>query len=88
MYVHTVMGVGIVALQVKYFQSERTIEIQLVRPTEVCGKVLKAQSLSVTNVTSTDVRLATILTTGRHWLTSQIPSINVTEWSAEIVQRN
>ena len=30
---------SIVVIQVKKFQAEITIEIQLVRPTEVCGKI-------------------------------------------------
>ena len=32
-------GHSIVVIQVKKIQTEKTIEIQLVRPTEVCGKI-------------------------------------------------
>ena len=43
---------------------------------------------SVSNVTSADVRLATTLSRERHWFTSRNRSVNRTDWSIEIIQRN
>ena len=40
----------------------------------------------VCNLTSADVRSATTLSRARHWLTSRVPSVNRTDWSAEIIQ--
>ena len=41
---------------------------------------------SVSNVTSADVMLATTGSRGRHWLTSRIPSKNVTDHTPEMIQ--
>ena len=41
---------------------------------------------SVSNVTPADVMLATTGSRGRHWLTSRIPSKNVTDHTPEMIQ--
>ena len=52
-------------------------------------ELLKERSRpSVSNVTSADVRLDTTTGRGRHWLTSRNQSVNRTDWSTEIIQRN
>ena len=43
---------------------------------------------SVSNVKSADVRLATTQSRERHWSTSRNPSVNGTDCSAEIIQRD
>ena len=36
---------SIVVIRINIFQAEKIIEIQLVRPTEVCGKVLSEKNV-------------------------------------------
>ena len=58
-------------------------------PSLAFASTLKERSRpSVSNVTSADVRLDTTAGRGRHWLTSRNQSVNRTDWSTEIIQRN
>ena len=43
----------IVVIWVKLFQTETTIKIQVVRPTEVCGKVFKSDYVGLGHFCST-----------------------------------
>ena len=59
---------------VKLFKTEKTIEIQLVRPTEVCGKVLSEKNgyksvkttLLLSNVIDADQRNSCLFTNKGH----------------------
>ena len=63
-------------IQVKIFKTEKTLEIQLVRPTEVCGKVLSERngyksvktSLLLPNVIDADHQNSCLFTNKGHFL--------------------
>ena len=63
---------------VKIFKTEKTIEIQLVRPTKVCGKVLREKNgyksvktaLLLSNVIDVDHQNSCLFTNKGHFLSS------------------
>ena len=68
---------SIVVKWVKIFKTEKTIEIQLVRPTEVCGKVLSEKNayksvktaLLLSNVIDADHQNSCLFTNKGHFST-------------------
>ena len=64
-----------------------TVNLRIEVEVSKMKSILKERSrLSVSNVTSADVMLATTGSRGRHWLTSRIPSINVMDHTPEMIQ--
>ena len=70
---------------VKIFKTEKTIEIQLVRLTEVCGKVLSEKnayksvrtSLLLSNVIDADHQTSCLFTNKGHFLSPSLVLIGV-----------
>ena len=62
-------------IRIKIFKTEKTIEIQLVRPTEVCGKVLSEKNayksvktaLVLSNVIDADHQNSSLFTNKGHF---------------------
>ena len=72
------MGLSIVVICVQIFQTEKTIEIQPVRPTEVCGEVLREKFayksvktlLLLSNVIDADHQKSCLFTNKGHFSSS------------------
>ena len=70
---------------VKIFKTEKTIEIQLFRPTELCGKVLSDEyayksvktALFLSNIIDADHQNSCLFTNKGHFLTPSLVLIGV-----------